>query len=387
MSNFHKIDPALLYGVSKQESCEEVFNCVVYTKDFQYFKKQFVSTIKKEVLEFPFIQAFGLELSKNEILQFADYSVVTYITKQASVFAQIDVAKQIMNVEAICENRFYGSGVTIAVIDTGISNHLDFCLPHKRIIKFVDLISHKGKPYDDNGHGTFVASIACGNGFSSGGRYAGVCPMANIISIKALEKNGETGTFKILEAMQWVYDHKKEYNIKVVCMSFGSTPVAYNDPMMLGAEALWNEGIVVVAAAGNAGPEMNTIKSPGVSGKIITVGGFNDKRNAKGEYKPSEFEIAEFSSRGPAGYFFKPDIVAPAVNIMGARVNGGYISMSGTSVATPMIAGVSALICEKYPTIQPNKVKKMLLGNCAKLTNNRNADGQGYLKLSNFKIW
>ena len=122
-------------------------------------------------------------------------------------------------------------------------------LPQNKIIKFIDLINKKTSPYDDNGHGTFVSGIACGNGvFSQSHR--GIAPLSNIISIKALSVSGDSNSNVILDAMQWVYENHKAYKIDVVCMSFGAEYGKNFDPLSQGAEALWKAGIVVVAAAG-----------------------------------------------------------------------------------------------------------------------------------------
>jgi len=363
-------------------------DCIIYAYDFFRLKNQ----LKKQsidFLEYPFINAFGVKLSNTQIVKFAKQSVVSFITKQTKVSAQIDVSKNILGIENFYNKNIYGEDVTIAIIDTGISPHLDFLVPFNRVVKFVDLINNKTNMYDDNGHGTFVASIACGCGTISGNKNRGIAYKTKIISIKALEENGETGAFKILEAMQWVYNNKDKYNIKVVCMSFGSSPLEKNDPLVIGAESLWNIGIVVVAAAGNSGPENQTIKSPGYSSKIITVGGLNDNRDSFGNYKREDFEIASFSSRGPAGYFFKPDVIAPAVNITGAsnKKDSFYTVMSGTSVATPMIAGVCCLILSKYPQLSPDQLKIRLLRNCKQITNNKNFEGFGLPSFEKFFIY
>ena len=252
------------------------------------------------------------------------------------------------------------------------------------------MINDKKTPYDDNGHGTFVASIACGNGLAGAKQFSGISPKTKIVSIKALEANGETGAYKILEAMQWISDNYKKYNIRVVCMSFGASPIGKNDPLIVGAESLWNMGIVVVAAAGNSGPENHTIKAPGYSSKIITVGGLDDKRDEDNNFDASNFQIANFSSRGPAGIYFKPDLIAPAVNITGACFNKDsgtfYVKMSGTSVATPMIAGICCLICSKYPNITPDQLKVRLLRTCKAISKNKNEEGFGLPTLKNFLI-
>ena len=362
-------------------------DCVIYANEYRRLKKE-VEKLNTQFFEYPFINAIGVTLSQKQIIKFAKTSIVSFIAKQTRVSTQINIAKKILNVKTFYDNKIYGKDVCIAVIDTGINPHIDFCLPENRIIKFVDLINNKTQPYDDNGHGTFVASIACGNGIAGAKEFCGVSPKSKIISIKALEASGETGAYKILEAMQWISDNHKKYNIKVVCMSFGSNPIGKNDPLVVGAESLWNMGITVVAAAGNSGPENQTIKSPGYSSKIITVGGIDDKRNENDNYDKRNFKIADFSSRGPAGMFFKPDLVAPAVDITGASFNKEkgtfYVKMSGTSVSTPIIAGICCLIISKYPNITPDQIKIRLLHLCKKISNNRNEEGFGLLDLTRF---
>ncbi|MBR2220834.1 MAG: S8 family serine peptidase, partial [Clostridia bacterium] len=219
----------------------------------------------------------------------------------------------------------------------------------------------------------------------SSGKYAGVAPKSNIIAIKALDSGGEANATKILEAMQWIYENAMRFNIKVVCMSFGSEPLGAHDPIMQGAEKLWDKGIIVVAAAGNSGPEYSTIKSPGVSPKIITVGAFDDNRLDNTTFDPAFFEIAQFSSRGPAFDGFKPDLVAPAVDITSCGVEENYTTLSGTSVASPMIAGICALLVEQNPTSSPNQIKNNLLALCRPITFNQNKEGNGYFSFHNAK--
>ena len=260
-------------------------------------------------------------------------------------------------------------------------------IPKKRIIKFVDLINNKSSPYDDNGHGTFVASVFGGNGIVSGNKYIGIDNNINIISIKALDKNGESGAFNILKAMQWVLDNKNKYNIKVVCMSFGSMVIEKNDPLVLAAEVLWNNGICVVCAGGNSGPEKSTIKSPAASSKIISVGALDDKRHNE-SYNIENFKVAEFSSRGPIFNNYKPDIVASGVNVKSA-CNFGlegkfYDTMSGTSIATPVVAGLCSLIISKKPKLSPSEIKNILIKNSNRITGDRNIEGFGWVNLKNY---
>ena len=150
---------------------------------------------------------------------------------------------------------------------------------------------------------------------------------------------------------------------------------------MKGAEKLWQAGIVVVTAGGNSGPKYETIKSPGVSKKIITVGGLNDKRTIDGECNQKDFEIADFSSRGPAFGRIKPDIIAPSVNITSCSSKGGYKQMSGTSVATPIVAGVCALIKEKFNNATPDQIKKFLIYNAKSISKSKFEQGYGVVNI------
>ena len=373
-----KIDKKLLQFVAlSQRECS--LECIVFyidqNKTLDFLNKNNIKIIK----EIPMLKAFAVCFNSAKILHTAKQNFVTYISSVAEVSAMIDVSKKIMNVD---NSNLTGKGVTIAFIDTGINSHLDFKLTKNRLIRFCDFVNNLDKNYDDNGHGTFVAGVAVGTGIVSGKKYAGIAPNANIISLKALNEKGEATAVTILEAMQWVYDNHKQYNIKVVCMSFGSEPLGFKDPIMQGAERLWQEGLTVVCAGGNSGPERETIKSPGVSKKIITVGGLNDKRNELGEYDEKNFDVADFSSRGPAFNRVKPDIIAPSVNITSCSHLGGYRTMSGTSVATPMVAGLCALIYEKYPNATPDQIKNYLLYNAKSIFKTKYAQGYGLVQFN-----
>lgn len=370
----NKIDSRLLYIVSLLDE-EKKWECIVHANDYNRTKGLLLHNKIKILNEYLFINSFRVLATKKELAFLSKTSQVKYISSLSQAFAQMETAKEILDIK---DCSLSGEGISIAFIDTGIIEHCDFCLGGKRISYFKDFVGEEKIPYDDNGHGTFVAGVCSGNGSLSAGKYSGIAPKANIISLKALNSKGEASADKILNAMEWVYDNHKQFNIKIVCMSFGSDPLGFNDPIMKGAEALWNEGVVVVAAAGNSGPQYQTIKSPGVSGRVITVGGFDDNRLKAGEYNSNYFEIAEFSSRGPAFQKFKPDLVAPSVEIVSCGINQPYTTLSGTSVATPMIAGLCALILEKYPSLKPQEVKRAILSCCKPISFNRNFEGLGY---------
>ncbi len=387
-----KIDLNLLKGVSTLNIRDKI-ECIVYAQNYFLAKNYLENNFKNQYSEFPFIKAFKINLNTTNLFKIAKLNIVKYISSSALVTAMMQTSKQIMRIENIKQKP---SNFSIAIIDTGIYPHIDFLVPSNKIVLFKDFINKKTTIYDDNGHGTFVAGVVCGSGVICGKKYQGVDKKSNLIILKALDKNGETSASTILNAMQWVYDNKEKYNIKIVNMSFGSLPLGANDPLIVGAEVLWNNGIVVVGACGNSGPEEESVKSPGASTKIITVGALNDNRfkeisdDGKEVYKfdISKFEVANFSSRGPIYNNYKPDLLAPGVEITGP-CNFGlnkefYGKMSGTSVATPMITGVCSLILKEHPRLSPNGVKKLLIDNCTPITGDRNSEGFGWFNGSLF---
>lgn len=269
-----------------------------------------------------------------------------------------------------------GAGITIAAIDTGVVRHRDFMEPKNRIRAFVDLVGGKEEPYDDNGHGTFCLSCAAGSGAASQGKYRGVANQADLIMIKAMDQNGGGTISTILRAMQWISDNRERYQIRVLSMSLGLEPGMLNpafDALAMAAEALWRQGVVVVAAAGNSGPRPGTINSPGSAASVITVGAVDDRG--------SQPEVAAFSSRGQAQEH-KPELVAPGVNLTAADTSpDGYHVLSGTSFSTPIVAGCAALLLEQHPQLTPDQVKKMLLNGAKDLHFDPSAQGSGLVQL------
>ena len=382
-----KIDNILYNIVKSLDDKNDSVECLVYANNF-VFAKNYLNKLYKNVYEYPFISAFGIKANLNNITKIAGLRQIKYISSVTKVFTQVNIAKKVHSFDDDIL-QYTGKGVNIAIIDTGISEHLDFCSFRNRILHFEDFVNGKKTPYDDNGHGTFVAGVLSGNGFVSGKKYAGIAPNANVIMCKALDEKGETGSLTVLKAMQWIYENKQKYNIKIVCMSLGSQPLDGSDPLMQGAEALWNAGIVVVAAAGNSGPEYRTIKSPGISARIITVGALDDGRNkSQNDNAKTEYSVASFSSRGPSYNFYKPDCLASGVDVVCTYIGeDSYAKMSGTSVSTPIVAGSCALLLEKYPNLTPIQVKSKIINSCDYINGDRNSEGFGLLNIKKLLVW
>ena len=380
--NFAKIDGRLFKDIvvlqsDKKIKCFVLGNTKVDLKSLLKIKNVHILN------EYLFINSFYCLLTRQQIFSLSQEKSVLYISSTSTACCMMNVAKKVLNCN---KQSLTGRGVTVAFIDTGIANHFDFLIGTNRIKVFKDFINDKRNCYDDNGHGTFVCGVCCGNGYASAGKYSGIAPKSEIIALKALDANGEANASKILDAMQWIYDNHKKYNIKVVTMSFGSDPIGASDPIMLGAEALWDDGVVIVSAAGNSGPQFQTIKSPGVSSKIITVGGIDDNRFDSTSFSSNYFEIADFSSRGPAMKRIKPDVVAPSVDIVSCWNQKEYVSLSGTSVSAPMIAGLCTLMLEKDSSLSPNQIKKALTSISQPLGFDKNEEGFGLPNFKNFVL-
>lgn len=311
------------------------------------------------IKSYPFIRSVGIKCGLNEAIRLERMQEVEYVSAQSTVFALSDFDEK--NDEKAYSNGMFsqypvakfskeltGEGVTLCVMDTGINPHCDLSVPKNRIVHFEDMVGGEDKPYDDNGHGTFVSGVACGDGLTSAREVVGVAPKANVLGIKVIGDKGESGTFKILDGMQWLFDNFRQYGVKVVCMSFGAEPLSYADPLKIGVEMLSRSGLIVVAAAGNSGE--NSLKSPAISNEIIAVGAVD-----------KEDRIAEFSSRGVYQGAKRPDVYADGIKVKGIKAGGSYTYMSGTSVAAPYVAGACCLLCEKYKNITPYQAKQAVL--------------------------
>ena len=161
--------------------------------------------------------------------------------------------------------------IGVAVLDTGIYRHIDF---DNRIIAFKDFINNRSIPYDDSGHGTHVSGIIAGSGKASNGRFKGIAPMSQIISVKVLDSYGNGRIGSVIDGTNWIINNKDLYNIRVANISFGTTPNNNIDientlNLIRHVENMWRNGIVVVAAAGNNGPAAKSITAPGTSQSVL----------------------------------------------------------------------------------------------------------------------
>ena len=376
-----KLCPILSAKIMSQ-SREEV-PIILQFKDASQNLKQDISNLStKFKSELSIIDGFAGYLTTEDIYRIINNPEVEYISFDSRVYTLLDIANPTMNAYFPHDRGFKGEGITVAIIDTGVAPHDDLTKPINRIIGFKDIINKKDNPYDDNGHGTHVAGIIAGNGLSSRAKYVGVAPKSNILVVKALDENGSGNTSDIIAAISYIVENKDKYNIKVINLSLG-TPAnspCHRDPLCKAVNMAVKSGITVVTAAGNSGPKEGTIMSPGISDSVITVGAVDDKRTID----TSDDEIAPFSSRGPTlEGLIKPDIVAPGVNIKSISNTkiDGYSSLSGTSMATPLVSGSVALLLNKYGNLSPRNIKKKLASACVDLKDSEKNQGAGMLNL------
>ena len=270
---------------------------------------------------------------------------------------------------------YTGKGVGVAVLDTGIFPHMDF---RNRIRAFADFVAYKSMPYDDNGHGTHVAGILAGDGTASMGKYKGVAPGCGLVALKVLDRFGNGSREQVLRAFRWILDHREQYRIRIVNISVGTTcrSVSDQDVLIQGVEKLWDEGLVVVAAAGNQGPKPGSVTAPGSSRKVITVGS-SDMLTGR----------AAVSGCGPtAECVCKPDLVAPGNHIVSCAPGTAntYGVKSGTSMSTPLVSGAIALMLEKDPLLTNVEIKMLLRESTDDMGLPRNRQGWGKFNFHKF---
>lgn len=267
---------------------------------------------------------------------------------------------------------YTGDGIVTAVLDTGIFPHADF---DRRILLFRDYVDKKKYPYDDNGHGTHVAGIIAGSGLRSHGRCKGVAPRSQIVALKILDKQGNGRMEHLLSALAWIRANKRTVPIRIINISIGTADIANpkNKNLIHAVEDLWDDGFVVVTAAGNMGPRTGTITVPGCSKKVITVGA-SDMLDGKDG----------ISSVGPTPECVcKPDLVVPGASILSCSIlpSQPYQKKSGTSMAAPFVSGAIALLLEKDPLLKNVEIKMLLKEACTDLGYDRNQQGWGQLDI------
>ncbi|NWF96241.1 MAG: S8 family serine peptidase [Candidatus Thorarchaeota archaeon] len=306
----------------------------------------------------------------------------------------------ILGVEAMWAQGYNGSGVTVAVVDSGAyGDHPDLS---GRLVGFKDFVrknrddmdpSDGVNAYDDNGHGTACTWLVVGSGSGLGGVYTGMAPGAKVLVIKVLDSSGSADDSVVAQGIEFAVSQ----GVDVISLSLGGDWVdsSYTDPSIQTAKAAVDAGVSVVVAAGNSGPAAETINAPGILEEAITAGASEGSTG-----------VASFSSRGPVtrtqtaplGIYAKPDLLAPGYQVVSGRWDMAntyefptynesqygslYTRWSGTSAATPLVAGLIALLLDKNSTLSPLDLKASLMAGATPLDSDYMAQGFGIANVS-----
>jgi serine protease AprX len=287
----------------------------------------------------------------------------------------------VVGADVVWQSGVIGSGVTVAVLDTGLGGDLQALAKstdnkHDRIVAWKDFIGSSRKPTDPNGHGSHVAGIISNSEKGADGEWNGVAPDVKLAGVRVLDENG-VGTYEtVILGLQWVLENQARYKIRIVNLSLVA-PVQspyWADPLDQAVTQVWANGITVIAAAGNSGPDAMSITVPGNNPYVITVGAYTDN------FTPADWNddyITPFSGTGPTlDGFVKPDLVAPGGHILSVVpkdsllvmqypdnwIKKSYFKLAGTSQATAVVSGIAALIIANNPSLTPNEVKMRLTG-------------------------
>jgi serine protease AprX len=393
----------------------------------------------------PLIHSVALSIPARNLAKLAALPFVSRLSKDVSVrkFDEFTVGSSEASTAWQSPYNLSGSGVTVAVVDSGVHSLLDLNAPgllgtgllgSNRIVANANFVPGTTSADDSCGHGTHVSGIIAGDGQSSSGllcyhTFYGIAPKAKIVNVRVLDTTGQGTVSQVVSGVQWCVTNKTKYGIRVLNLSLGH-PVGEScttDPLCQAVEQAWKAGIVVVCAAGNDGrlyttntPGMDnegwgtayaSIQCPGNDPYVVTVGA---SKSIDGHR--ADDQVATYSSRGPSrlDLILKPDIMAPgnkiistlapnsyldqnysktnqiglltyALSLLGANTNK-YFVLSGTSMATPVVAGAAALMLQAHPTLSPDTVKARLMLSADKWTQpDGTADpctyGAGYLNI------
>jgi serine protease AprX len=340
----------------------------------------------------PIVNGLVADVPNIALPAIANSRSVLHVSADRRVVGTMERTGATIGATAVRQDSGYdGSGIGVAIIDSGVTAWHDDLTDtwdgSQRVDRFVDLVNGRPLPYDDYGHGSHVAGIVAGNGRDSSGARSGIAPAARLIVYKALDASGGGRISDVIAALDDIVIHKDTFNIRVVNLSVATGVYeSYNqDPLTLAAQrAVW-AGIVVVAAAGNngRGPEGHVryggVTAPGNAPWVLTVGASSHM----GTVAREDDTIAAFSSRGPTAIdnAVKPDVVAPGVGIESLsdpnsflydakspyQLSGTtptsykpYLSLSGTSMAAPVVSGTVALMLQANPSLTPNQVKAIV---------------------------
>jgi serine protease AprX len=319
--------------------------------------------------EYHIIPGFAGEMSATQIRSLARNPNVHRIEEDITISAQLDASRADFGVERARTDfpAVTGAGVRVCVADTGVDpNHEQ--LNSKAIVWNDSTPGPSATPVDPQGHGTHVASILLGDGTggANAATFRGVAPGAALYAARVLDAGGSGEDSWIIEGIEWCVDQ----GVDIMSMSIGTIEGSDGlDALSIAVNNAVAAGVVAVVAAGNSGDGPESVGSPGAASGAVTVGAvaeWSAPPNAGAGRHSDGVYLAAFSSRGPTvgGARVKPDVAAPGVTVTAAAAGttATYTTMSGTSMATPFVAGTAALAIQANPALSPAGVRALIEG-------------------------
>jgi serine protease AprX len=396
-----EIDPALQRVLATAAPGQLVEAVVTFSRYPSTLVRQTVRATGAQVFSFRMLPMIGVRGTAAQVRSLVGLPGVRSIYYNRRLDYFLNQSIPLVGADRVwTELGFTGRGVGIAVIDSGIDGtHPDLPFGQK-VIQNVKVgpdlfgtgpivVENLANTDTTSGHGTHVASIAAGTGAALAGRYRGVAVDANLVGLGAGEA---LFVFTALESFDWVLANRGAYGIRVISNSWGTTgPFSPDDPVNVASRMARDAGLTVVFAAGNDGPDENTLNPYCVAPWVVcAAAGLRDGQT-----------LADFSSRGiPGDSLYRPTITAPGVGIVAARATTGivmatffavdsidlgtdavyYMAISGTSMATPHVSGTVALMLEANPALTPDQIKSALVGSATPMPGYAEYQvGAGYL--------
>ena len=412
-----RVQPVLLQMAAQQP--DQVVRVVVQKTMKDDWVEQAVSARGGKITQdLSIINAFAAEIRAKDVAQLASADGVRWVSLDAPVTHSgepIDTTELTSAyVKTVGADRIWnegpaylqGQGVAVAVVDSGdCQNNGDTCNDLRgpnglsRVVAATSMLSGPGSgPADLYGHGSLIEGLVGGTGIGLHGKYMGIAPNVNLVSVRIANNLGQALTSDVVAGLQWVLVNKATFNIRVVNLSLNSTTAEsyHTSPLDAACEVLWFNGIVVIVPAGNNGTA--TLYPPANDPFVITVGATDDK----GTSSLADDELASFSAYGTDQTgAVKPDLVAPGKNLISilpktktriwkdhqsnytgeSAPNEHYMRVSGTSFAAPVVSGAVALLLQDEPNLTPDQVKYRLKATANKNWPGYNATvaGAGYL--------
>jgi len=405
---------------------------VSYHDHPELFEDGRVEELGGEVLRhYEVLDLLAIRIPAESLIELAVEDDVKRVSLDETVVTSSTILKTVANVPSYdsSNSSYKGDDQTVAILDTGVASHGDL---YDKVRQYSFLNGNYPKPeidddklekynssaqLDEFGHGTHIAGVVAGSGRFSSGDYEGPALQADILSLQVLDGNGHGQMSDVMAALDWLLQYGEYFDVRVANLSFGKPITESNttDPLVAAVEAVWDSGIVVVAAAGNYGREgYFSTTSPGNSRKIITVGSLTD--NGTGPNFDDDY-VSTYSSRGPTveDHVVKPDLVAPGNRLIATAprtsvlakllpdnvvactstststsnylwssssgCNEKYLELSGTSMATGVVSAAAAMMLDKEPWLSPATVKARLMRSARKLDESPIVAGAGLLDI------